>query len=190
MNTAGPVRLLQLSRPDQVPPGLRDQLADCWAEVSDHGGAVGFLPPADRVLVAEAVTRLLADLDLVRCRVVYAVAEEPRPGAGRPEGILAGWLAVRRDTSPLIAHWGTVQYVQVHPAFGGRGVGSALMRRVRQVAREEMGLEQLRLALRSGRGLEHFYGRLGWRVVGGWPGALRVAPGEDRDEILMLLAPL
>jgi hypothetical protein len=60
----------------------------------------------------------------------------------------------------------------------------------RQVARSQMGLEQLRLAVRGGTGLEHFYARLGWTVIGRWPGALRLAPGDDRDEILMLLTPL
>ena len=60
----------------------------------------------------------------------------------------------------------------------------------RQVARSEMGLEQLHLALRGGTGLEPFYARLGWTVTGRWPGALRLAPGDDRDDILMILAPL
>lgn len=64
------------------------------------------------------------------------------------------------------------------------------MNEVRRIAREEMGLEQLHLAARSGVGLETFYGRLGWKEIGRWPGALRLADGEDRDEILMLLAPL
>jgi hypothetical protein len=53
-----------------------------------------------------------------------------------------------------------------------------------------MGLEQLHLAVRGGTGLEHFYARLGWREIGRWPGALRLAPGDDRDEILMVLSPL
>lgn len=60
----------------------------------------------------------------------------------------------------------------------------------RQVARQEMGLEQLRLAARGGMGLERFYARLGWREIGRWPNALRPAPDDDRDEILMLLTPL
>jgi hypothetical protein len=38
--------------------------------------------------------------------------------------------------------------------------------------------------------LERFYSRLGWEVTGRWPGALRFAPGDDRDEILMILATL
>jgi hypothetical protein len=64
------------------------------------------------------------------------------------------------------------------------------MTHARQVARQEMGLEQLHLAVRGGTGLEHFYARLGWRETGRWPGALRLAPGDDRDEILMVLSPL
>ena len=43
---------------------------------------------------------------------------------------------------------------------------------------------------RGGTGLERFYSALGWEVTGRWPGALRFAPGDDRDEILMILAPL
>ncbi|RDV48322.1 hypothetical protein DDV98_29620 [Streptomyces sp. IB2014 011-12] len=36
-------------------------------------------------------------------------------------------------------------------------------------------LEQLHLAARGGVGLEDFYGRLGWKEIGRWPGALRLA---------------
>ena len=53
-----------------------------------------------------------------------------------------------------------------------------------------MGLEQLHLAVRGGMGLEGFYGRRGWQVTGRWPGKLRFAPDDTRDEILMILAPL
>jgi GNAT superfamily N-acetyltransferase len=109
---------------------------------------------------------------------------------GMVEGVLAGWLNLRRDPHPLVAHWGTVHHVQTRTAVRGRGIGSALMNHARQVAREEMGLEQLHLAARAGVGLEGFYGRLGWKEIGRWPGALRLGPGDDRDEVLMVLAPL
>jgi hypothetical protein len=39
-------------------------------------------------------------------------------------------------------------------------------------------------------GLEAFYSRLGWQVVGRWPDKLRLAPNDTRDEVLMILAPL
>lgn len=103
---------------------------------------------------------------------------------------VAGWLHLAREPDPLVAHWGAISRLQTHPAFRGRGVGSALMAHAQQVARDEMGLEQLHLAVRGGTGLERFYARLGWTVIGRWPRALRLAPGDDRDEILMVLTPL
>jgi hypothetical protein len=42
---------------------------------------------------------------------------------------------------------------------------------LRQIAHEDMGLEQLHLAARGGIGLEGFYARLGWREIGRWPSA-------------------
>jgi GNAT superfamily N-acetyltransferase len=108
----------------------------------------------------------------------------------RTGSILAGWVVLNRDPSPLIAHWGTVNHLQTHPAYRDLGNGLALMDQLRHVARNEMGLEQLHLAARGGTGLEGFYTRLGWREIGRWPGKLRLAPGDTRDEILMILAPL
>ena len=61
------------------------------------------------------------------------------------------------------------------------------MEEVARSARGDLGLDQLHLELRSGQGLEGFYQSCGWREVGRWPGALRLGPGDDRDEVLMLL---
>ncbi|MFJ7126781.1 GNAT family N-acetyltransferase [Streptomyces sp. NPDC098101] len=99
-------------------------------------------------------------------------------------------VAAHPEEGTAVTHWGTVHHLQTHPGFRCRGVGSALMRELRTVARDELGLEQLRLAARGEEGLEDFYGRLGWREVGRWPSALRFAPDDTRDEVLMLLAPL
>jgi GNAT superfamily N-acetyltransferase len=79
-------------------------------------------------------------------------------------------------------------YRQTLPAFRGQGVGSALVTSARQIARQEIGLEHLHLAARGGMGLERFYAKLGWREIGRWPGALRLAAGDNRDEVLMILA--
>jgi GNAT superfamily N-acetyltransferase len=170
----------QVAHPHEVSTALRGQLTDCWVTVSNAGGAVGFLPPADSAQISAVVAGLIAGLDPRSSRLLLAL-----DGA-----VLAGWLGIQRELNPIMAHWGTIGRLQTLPAFRGRGIASALMTQARQVAREEMGLEQLHLALRDGTGLQRFYGRLGWRVVGRWPGALRVAPGDDRDEILMILAPL
>jgi GNAT superfamily N-acetyltransferase len=170
----------QLTDPGEVTPGVRQALIDCWTEVANAGGAVGFaFPPVDAEQVGPAADRLIADLDPDYNRVLAAEAD----------GVLAGWLNLSRYSDPLVPHWGTVKRVQTRPGFRGRGIGVALMNEVRRIARDEMGLEQLRLEARSGEGLEGFYGRLGWTEIGRWPGALRF-PYGDRDEVLMLLAPL
>jgi GNAT superfamily N-acetyltransferase len=171
----------QAVHPDEVSPALRVDLIECWVTVSNSGGAVGFpFPPVGTREVEPAADQVIASLEPAFSRLLFAMVD----------GVLAGWLSIRREAHPLVMHWGTVNSVQTHPRFRGRGIGAGLMNRVRQVAREEMGLEQLHLAARAGIGLEEFYNRLGWQEVGRWPGALRFGPGGDRDEVLMLLAPL
>jgi len=51
------------------------------------------------------------------------------------------------------------------------------------------GIEQVYLSARSGTGLERYYPSLGWREVGRFPGGVRVADGDDRDEIWYLHHP-
>ncbi|MFJ8871344.1 GNAT family N-acetyltransferase [Streptomyces sp. NPDC102473] len=171
----------QLTSPDDVTPQIRRALAECWVEVTNAGGAAGFpFPPVDAASVTSVLDRIIDLLSPDTSRLLVATMD----------GELAGWLNVRRDPFKLIAHWGTLHHVQTRTAIRGRGFGRALMKEVRRVAKEEMGLEQLHLAVRSEVGLEDFYGRLGWKEVGRWPGALRLAAGDDRDEILMILDPL
>ena len=55
---------------------------------------------------------------------------------------------------------------------------------VHRIARER-GWEFLSLTARGGTGVDAFYRRLGYTEVGRLPGAVRVAPGDDRDEILL-----
>ncbi|MFJ6773425.1 GNAT family N-acetyltransferase [Kitasatospora sp. NPDC091257] len=175
------LQLVQTTDPHDVTAELRQQLIDCWIAVTNSGGAAGFpFPPVGRDDVTPAADGLLARLDPQRSRLLTA----------RVDGVLAGWVVLNRDPYRLVGHWGTVHHLQTHPAFRGRGIGSALVRELRRIARDELGLEQLRLAARGGEGLEDFYGRLGWREIGRWPEALRLAPHDTRDEVLMILAPL
>jgi GNAT superfamily N-acetyltransferase len=172
--------LIQLTDPGQVTPGVRQALVDCWIEVANAGGAVGFpFPPVDAGDVGPVADRLITDLDSDYNRVLLAEVG----------GVLAGWLSLSRHRDRVVPHWGTVKRVQTRPGFRGRGIGIALMNEARRIARDELGLEQLHLEARGGEGLEGFYGRLGWTEIGRWPGALRFLDG-DRDEVLMLLAPL
>jgi GNAT superfamily N-acetyltransferase len=173
--------IIQLTHPHDADPAVRQQLTDCWIAASNTGGAAGFpFPPVDARQVTPAVDNLAARLGPERSRILIAFSS----------GALTGWVALSRDPNPLIAHWGTVNHLQTQPAFRNQGIGSALMHQLRRIARDEMGLEQLHLAARGGAGLEDFYTRLGWRETGRWPGKLRLAPGDTRDEILMILAPL
>ena len=141
---------------------------------------MGFpFPPVHSAIVSPVADTLIGGLSPGCSRLLAAWAG----------GALAG-VHLQRDPNPLIAHWGTIRHLQTLPASRGQGIGGALMKYARQVARAEMGLEQLRLSARGGTGLESFYARLGWEVAGRWRGALRLGPGDDRDEILMILAPL
>ena len=53
------------------------------------------------------------------------------------------------------------------------------------MAQGELGLEHLWLVLRGGLGLEACYERRGWRVAGVSRDALRPAPEDTGDEVLM-----
>jgi GNAT superfamily N-acetyltransferase len=175
--------LMPIADPAGLTSALRQQLIDCWIAVSNAGGAAGFpFPPVDSHHVAPVADELIGRLHPDRLRLLLALACH--------DHALLGWVALARTPGRLVGHWATVQHLQTHPSHRGRGVGSALMRRLHQLARDELGMEQLHLAVRGGMGLERFYTRLGWREIGRWPGALRMAPGDDRDEVLMVLKPL
>ncbi|MFB7517336.1 GNAT family N-acetyltransferase [Streptomyces sp. NPDC056144] len=180
-NRAAVPEYTQLTTPEAATDALVAALAACWTEVSDAGGAAGFpFPPVDPAEVTAAVDRIVTSLDPASSRLVLATLD----------GALVGWLHLRRDPFRLVAHWGSVHHVQTRLRARGLGIGAGLMHQARTIARDEMGLEQLRLAARGGIGLEDFYGRLGWQEIGRWPGALRLTAEDDRDEILMLLTPL
>jgi len=173
--------LEQFTTAEQVGPELREALIECWIAVSNAGGAAGFpFPPVDADEVAPAADRLIDGLDHLWSRLVVAFVE----------GGVAGWVTLHRERHPLVSHWATVRHLQSHPRFQGRGIGTAIMRRLQEIARDELGLDQLHLAVRGGVGLEDFYRRLGWRVVGTWPNALRLTDNDLRDEILMVLDPV
>jgi GNAT superfamily N-acetyltransferase len=87
----------------------------------------------------------------------------------------------------LKEHWRVLKRVMVAPEAQGRGYGAALMREATAVGRE-LGLSALQVTVRGGHDIEGSYAGLGYREVGRLPGALRVAPDDDRDEILMWLS--
>lgn len=175
------LQLVQLTSPGSADPPLRRKLTDCWATVPQRRWRRRIpLFPVDARAVAPAVDEITATLHPDRSRVLLALDADE----------LTGWVHLHRDPNPLVAHWGTINHLQAHPTYQRRGIGSTLMHRLRRIARDEMGLEQLHLAARGGVGLEDFYTRLGWREIGRWPRKLRLAPDDTRHEILMILGPL
>jgi GNAT superfamily N-acetyltransferase len=100
------------------------------------------------------------------------------------DGQTAGFAVLVGSSSPLRRHWGTVLRVQVHPARQGSGLGRTLMTGVHEIARDR-GWEFVHLTARGGTGVEEFYRGLGYAEIGRLTGAIRVGPGDDRDEIIL-----
>lgn len=156
---------------------LREQLVDLWTDVSNAWGAVGFPGPVERAQVAEVARRTFEGIDGGIDRLIVGFDED---------GVAAAMAILVSKRFALSAHWRTVGRVMVHPRRQGRGEGAALMREAERVGRE-LGLEGLHITVRGGLGLEGFYAPLGYKEVGRLPGALRMAPGDDRDEVVMWL---
>ncbi|GLW22218.1 GNAT family N-acetyltransferase [Microbispora triticiradicis] len=165
----------------EMTPELFEQLLLCWTEVTNADGAVGFVPP-----VTPDVIRPTAEKAFARTRSAG--------GPGAPDSLLAGfgddgevaaWLILADNDSRLRAHWRWVLRVMVHPKHQGKGYGRALLSAADDAARS-LGLEALQLTCRGGTGVDAFYASAGYREVGRVPRSIRLAPGDERDEIYML----
>jgi GNAT superfamily N-acetyltransferase len=104
-----------------------------------------------------------------------------RRGPGGP-AVGMGILVVSQ--SQLRRHWRTVLRVMVAPELQGTGAGRTLLEGLQDLARS-LGAEHLVLSVRGGTGTEGFYARFGYEQFGRHPAAIRVAPGDDRDELLL-----
>ncbi len=122
---------------------LRRRIVDLWVEVTNAGGAVGFVAPVEPDAVwpvaeaafagvADGVDRLLIGLD----------GEE-----------LVALLFVTSNRFPLKEHWRVLKRVMVTPKSQGRGYGAALMREAEAVGRR-MGLAALQVTVRAGAGVQ------------------------------------
>jgi GNAT superfamily N-acetyltransferase len=153
---------------------LRARIVELWVEVTNAGGAVGFVAPvsADEVWpVAEATFDGVASgID----RLILGVDGDE----------VVALLFVVDNRFKLKDHWRVLKRVMVRPGGQGRGLGASLMREAEAFGRK-LGLAGLQVTVRGGAGIENFYAKLGYREVGRLPGALRLAPGDDRDEISM-----
>ncbi|MHC0430432.1 GNAT family N-acetyltransferase [Streptomyces sp. O3] len=161
-----------------VGPALADGVLRLWTDVTNADGSVGFVPPVTAedirpewvrhlVSMAEGGTRLLVGYDT--------------------EGEVAATAFLAFNTHRLMRHWVWLYTVMVHPRHQGKGYGRDLMRAAEDAARGFTGIDAIRLTCRGGTGVDRFYASCGYKEVGRAPGMIRVAPGDDRDDITMLL---
>ncbi|SOB82513.1 GNAT family N-acetyltransferase [Streptomyces sp. 1331.2] len=162
----------------KLDPDLRTEIVRLWADVTNAGGAVGFVAPVTEDEVWDTADRQFAGVGPDGPNRLLTAHDDT--------GRLVGVLFFESMRFEPMEHWRMLKRVMVHPDFQGLGHGARLLAEAERVARE-WGLEALRLTARGGLGLEHFYARSGYREVGRVPAAIRVAPGDDRDDITMWL---
>jgi GNAT superfamily N-acetyltransferase len=167
---------LRFTLDPELTPELRGQLVSLWTDVTNAGGAVGFVAPVGRGDVAPEAERHYTALSEGRAHMV----------AGFDGDRLAASTFLTFNTHRLMRHWAWLYTVMVDPALQGRGHGAELLQAAEGVGRD-LGLEGLKLTCRSGMGLERFYASAGYKEVGRVPAAIRVAAGDDRDDITMWL---
>ncbi|MET8166473.1 GNAT family N-acetyltransferase [Streptomyces sp. NPDC005329] len=161
-----------------VTPALRDGILDLWTDVSNAGGAVGFVAPVERETIRPELVRHLVQMAEGRTRLLVG-----QDAAGQ----VAATAFLSFNTHRLQTHWVMLYTVMVHPRHQGKGYGRDLLAAAADGARAFDGIDAIRLTCRGGHGLEHFYGSCGYKEVGRIPGAIRVAPDDDRDDVIMLL---
>ncbi|MGW1465655.1 N-acetyltransferase family protein [Streptomyces sp. NPDC002308] len=159
-------------------PELRDGLLELWTDVSNAGGAVGFVPPVTTEDVRPELLKHLTAIAEGRTRLLVGRDED---------GTVAATVFLTLNTHRLMRHWLWLYTVMVHPSHQGKGYGRDLMAAAADAARTIDGMEYIRLTCRGGTGVDRFYESCGYKEVGRVPGAIRVAEGDDRDDITMLL---
>ncbi|WP_030347182.1 MULTISPECIES: GNAT family N-acetyltransferase [unclassified Streptomyces] len=161
-----------------ITPALRDGILGLWADVSNAGGAVGFVPPVTREEIRPELVRHFVQMAEGRTRLLVGHDEA---------GEVAATAFLTHNTHRLMTHWVWLYTVMVHPRHQGRGYGRDLLAAAADAARGIDGVQAVRLTCRGGHGLERFYASCGYKEVGRVPDAIRAAPGDDRDEVFMLL---
>ncbi|MFD5033269.1 GNAT family N-acetyltransferase [Streptomyces sp. NPDC058220] len=161
-----------------VDRALSDGIVALWVDVSNADGAVGFVPPVTADDIRPEVIKHLAAMADGHCRLLVGYDEE---------GAVAATAFLTFNTHRLMRHWLWLYTVMVHPGHQGQGYGRDLMAAAAEAACGFEGIEAIRLTCRGGTGVDRFYASCGYKEVGRVPDAIRVAPGDDRDDITMLL---
>ncbi|MER7397474.1 GNAT family N-acetyltransferase [Streptomyces sp. NPDC000151] len=155
---------------------LRDGICALWADVSNAGGAVGFVPPVTIEDIRPDLVKHLAIMAEGDARLIVG-----RDSGGTP--VATAWLY--RNRHRLMQHWVWVYSVMVHPSLQGQGVGRELMAAVEDAASATEGIRALRLTCRGGTGADRFYASCGYKEVGRVPDAIKVAADDYRDDVTM-----
>ncbi|WP_432152028.1 N-acetyltransferase family protein [Streptomyces sp. bgisy029] len=159
-------------------PALRDGITTLWADVTNAGGAVGFVPPVTAEDVRPDLLGHLVAMEQGRTRLLVGRGED---------GEVAATAFLALNDHRLLRHWLWLYTVMLHPRHQGKGYGRDLMAATADAARSIDGIEAIRLTCRGGTGADRFYAACGYKEVGRVPGGIRVAPDDYRDDIVMLL---
>ncbi|WP_049578022.1 GNAT family N-acetyltransferase [Streptomyces sp. SBT349] len=160
-------------------PDLRDGLATLWADVTNAGGAVGFLPTVTPEDVQPDLRKHLVAMAEGTTRLLVGATEHGRP-------VATAFFSL--NTHRLMRHWVWLKTVMVHPGWQGRGLGRELMAAASSAARSiDPGVTGIRLTCRGGLGLERFYASCGYHEVGRVPDAIMVGGDEFRDDVILWL---
>lgn len=145
--------------------------------VTGAGGAVGFTPPVTAAEVAPVADAALDRAAAGDAHLVVAQADD---------GTVVGLAFLEpRKPGTIFGHVAVMRRLQVRPDHQGRGLGSRIAAAVHATARRD-GRELVQITARGGTGVEQFYAQLGYELVARIPGIIRVAPGDDRDELVLL----
>ncbi|MGP4109841.1 GNAT family N-acetyltransferase [Streptomyces sp. 4N509B] len=159
-----------------VTPRLREELAQLWADVTNAGGAVGFVPPVTPEDVQGELRRHLVGVAEGSTRPLVGFDESGR-------AVATAFFVLNEHR--LMRHWVWLKTVMLHPDLQGRGTGREVMAAAASAARSMDGITAIRLTCRGGMGLERFYASCGYREVGRVPDAIQVADGEFRDDVIL-----
>lgn len=149
-------------------------LSDLFVETVNGGSPLGFMPPITRDTARDYWISLLPELRALRRILLVAMSEGRVIGSAQLE-------LSRRGNSP---HRATVEKVFVARSVRGRGVGTALMNAIEEVALQH-GRTLLMLNTRFDLPPHRWYQSLGYKDVGVIPGWTIGANGERFDHVYM-----
>src|SRR5688500_1820818 len=109
-----------------VTPELRDGVLDLWADVTNAGGAVRFVPPVTREDIRAARVRQLVSMPEARSRLLVGHDEEGR---------VAATAFLTFSAHRLMTHWLWLYTLMVHPRHQGKGYGRDLLAAAEESAR-------------------------------------------------------